>query len=228
MGAINEIVDKHGLIVIEDAAQAPGAQYKGQKVGTIGHMGTFSLNQTKNLSGGEGGLFVTDSVEYYKKAQGICMFGEEIRAGEPRGYIAYSMGWNYRTQELSAAFARSQLRRLDYYNEKAQENVEILTSALRNIKGIKPPYKPSGSTTHIYHKYRVRLRPKELGFNRIDPRGFRNKVAIALEAEGVSITLWYTFPLPANPLFQEKEGYSKGCPWTCPHARKSIEYTVAD
>lgn len=228
MDAVKKIADKHELIVIEDAAQAPGAEYKGQKVGTIGDMAIFSLNKTKNFPGGEGGLFVTDNEEYYQKAQAVRMFGEEVRAKEPRSYISHSMGWNYRTQELPAAFARSQLRRLDYYNKKSRENAEILSSALRQIDGIEPPYEPKDGTTHIYHKYRVRLKPEELGFEEVGETQFRNKVGRALEAEGIPITLWYTFPLLANPLFQRKEGYGKGCPWSCAYARKSIDYNIKD
>lgn len=225
---IREIAEKHDLIVIEDACQAHGTKYKGQNVGTIGDMGTFSLNKTKNLPGGEGGLFVTDDEELYNRAQKVRMFGEEVQAEGSRSYVAYSLGWNYRTQELPAALARSQLRKLDKYNRKAKENGDYLGKAIRDIPGIVPPPISSEEKTNIYHKYRVRLEPEELGFQDVDPIDFRNKVGMALEAEGVPAALWSTFPLPANPLFQEKEGYGKGCPWSCSYARDSIEYEVDD
>ncbi|MFQ5795581.1 MAG: DegT/DnrJ/EryC1/StrS family aminotransferase [Candidatus Bipolaricaulia bacterium] len=218
---ILEIGCKHDLVVIEDTAQAPGATYKGKKVGTWGDMGAFSLNETKNFCAGEGGMFVTDDEEYHLRADMVRMFGEVVKEKAHRNYVAYTMGWNYRTQELPAAFARSQLRRLDEFNENSRRNAEFLSSALEEIDGIEPPYAPDDRTC-IYHKYRVRLHPEALSFD-IEPTEFRGKVFRAFSAEGMPVTLWQTFPLPATPLFQRKEGYGKGFPWSFPGAR-SIDY----
>ena len=88
-----EIAQKHNLIVIEDAAQAHGAKYKDKKVGNFGEMATYSLNSTKNLPGGEGGLFVTNNEELRAKANMTRMFGEFVKEGEGRSYKAYTMGW---------------------------------------------------------------------------------------------------------------------------------------
>ncbi|MGQ9626829.1 MAG: DegT/DnrJ/EryC1/StrS family aminotransferase [Anaerolineae bacterium] len=226
MDEINAIARKYNLVVIEDAAQAHGSQYKGRMAGSLGDMGIFSLNTTKNLPGGEGGLFVTNSEEYRGKANMTRIFGEYLTEGEGRSYKSYTMGWHYRTQEMPAAFARSQLKRLDRYNETARRNGQYLAEGLRAIRGVEPPYIPSDRTTN-YHKYRVRLKPEELGLE-IKPTEFRDKVMAALKAEGVSVALWQTFPLPANPLFQEMLGYGKGCPWSCPFYGKKIEYRTED
>jgi dTDP-4-amino-4,6-dideoxygalactose transaminase len=226
MDEIMEIARKNNLIVIEDAAQAHGSTYKGEKVGNFGDMAIFSLNSTKNLAGGEGGLFVTDSEEYRGKANMIRMFGEFLRPDQGRKYMAYTMGWNYRTQELPAAFARSQLKRLDKYNTAAVENGKYLSRQLEGIEGVTPPYVPVDRTT-IYHKYRIRLDPSRL---RIDLNGarLRDAVMAALKAEGVDVVLWQTVPVPGQPLFQLKQGYGRGCPWNCAHYQGEADYDVGE
>jgi len=225
MDEIKEIARRYDLVVIEDAAQAPGAMYKGKKVGTLGDMAAFSLNQTKNLQAGEGGLFVTDNKEYWLRADMVRMFGEQVREKERRSYVAHTLGWNYRMSELTAAIARAQLERLEEINATARRNAGILNAILEDIEGIEPPYCPP-DRTHVYHKYRARLRPEALGIKEKDTV-FRDKVLLALQAEGVPAVLWQTFPLPANPLFQKKEGFGKGFPWSFPGAR-SINYDPSE
>jgi dTDP-4-amino-4,6-dideoxygalactose transaminase len=220
---IMRIAKKHNLVVIEDAAEAHGTKYKGRNVGTIGNMAIFSLNTTKNLPGGEGGLLVTNSAEYRGKANMVRMFGEYMEEGEGRSYVAYTLGWNYRTQEMPAAFARSQLRRLDENNENSRRNGEYLSKELAKIKGLEPPLVPDHSVTN-YYKYRLRLKPKELGLD-IDPEEFRDKLLIALREEGVDVAIWQTKPLVSNPLFQIKDGYGSGCPWSCPFYKGDVIYS---
>lgn len=226
MDEILAIAKKHNLVVIEDAAQSHGAVYKGKKVGNLGEMAAFSLNSTKNLPGGEGGLFVTNSEKFRAKANMVRMFGEFVKPGEGRSYKAYTMGWMYRTQEMTCALTRSQLKRLDEFNANSKKNGDYLTEKLSEIKGVIPPKTPP-DRTHIFHKYRVRLAPGDLGID-IEPSKFRDLVMKALIAEGVDIVLWQRFPLPENPLFQEKKGYGKGCPWSCPYYGKEIEYNPKD
>ncbi|MBC7109160.1 MAG: DegT/DnrJ/EryC1/StrS family aminotransferase [Methanomassiliicoccales archaeon] len=218
MDEICSMASKYGLVLIEDAAQAPGATYKGKKVGTLGDMAAFSLNQTKNLQAGEGGLFVTNHKEYWLRADMVRMFGEQVREKERRSYVAHTLGWNYRMPELTAAIARAQLERLDEINENARRNAAVLNAFLKKIEGIELPYCPP-DRTHVYHKYRARLLPEKLGVKEKDT-AFRDKVLLALQAEGVPAVLWQTFPLPANPLFQKKEGFGKGFPWSFPGARQ--------
>ena len=225
MDEINEIAKKHHLIVIEDAAQSHGALYHGKKTGNLSDMASFSLNSTKNMPGGEGGLFVTNNEVYRGKANMVRMFGEFLKPEEGRKYNAYTMGWNYRTQELPAAFARSQLKRLDEYNTNSQRNAEYLSPHLAEIKGVIPPFVPP-DRTHIYHKYRVRLNPNEVGLD-MEPAKFRDLVMMALQAEGVDAVLWQTIPIPGQTLFQLKEGYGKGCPWSCQYAEE-ISYDLDD
>ena len=226
MNGINRIAAKHNLIVIEDACQAHGATYHGKKTGNFGDMAAFSLNSTKNLPGGEGGLFVTDSEDYRGRANMVRMFGEFLRPDEGRKYMAYTMGWNYRTQELPAAFARSQLGRLDEYNANAQRNAEYLSENLAQIEGIIPPFVPP-DRTHVYHMYRIRLDPAKLGFD-VEAPLFRDSVRKALELEGVDVDLWQTVPIPGQMLFQQREGYGRGCPWSCHYYTTEIRYDPKD
>jgi perosamine synthetase len=219
------LAEKHGLIVVEDACQAHGATYKGKMAGSIGAMGCFSLNVTKNLSGGEGGFLNTDDEEYAERARTIRTFGEKVGKDKEkiRPYYSHTIGWNYRTQELPAAFARSQLKRLPGYNAIGQRNGRYLTQELAKIPGLVPPYVPPDRTT-IYHKYRLRFDPDALGLT-MPVLEFRNRLVEALDAEGVEATLWHVTPLTSFPIFQKlDEGYGKGCPWSCPYYGREIRY----
>jgi dTDP-4-amino-4,6-dideoxygalactose transaminase len=172
-------------------------------VGTIGDMGCFSLNATKNLPGGEGGLLNTDNSEYVERAKMIRTFGEKVgeQKEKIRSYLSYTIGYNYRTQEMPAAFARSQLKRLSQYNAVAQRNAQYLTREVGKIKGLIAPYVPSDRTS-VYHKYRIRFDPEVLGIPIPAPH-FRDRLLAALEAEGVAVTLWHLTPLPCFPIFEE-------------------------
>ena len=212
MDPINEIAAKHNLKVVTDAAQAAGSEYKGRKAGAIEDAAGFSLNPTKNLPGIEGGLFTTNDDEILENASmtrvSIQLLGRERR------YPVYSLGFNYRPNEMTAAFARSQLRKLDKLNDMRIKNANRLTERLKSLKGVQPPYVPEGCK-HTYHMYRVRFEPKELGIE-MPYLEFKEKVKAALEAEGVRCGQWIDAQAGPNfPLFQLKEGYGNGCPWKC-------------
>lgn len=232
MDEILAIARKHNLVVIEDAAQAHGATYKGKKTGTLGDMGAFSIQSSKNLSAGEGGFFVTDSDALYERANCVRQFGEEAADTTPAGidtrhplddlrdYNAVTMGWMYRMTSLTAAIARCQLARLDGHNRNARRNAEYLTSRLLALDLVSPPSVPEDRTS-IFHKYRVRLHPEKLEAN-VDPIRFRNAVLKSLREEGVETVLWQVTPVPSQVLFQEQTGYGKGCPWSC--QKSTVEY----
>jgi len=203
MEEIHVIAERHGLAVVEDAAQSHGALYRGRKTGTLAACAGFSLNATKNLSGGEGGLFVTGDEQAMTVARRLSVFGEDVPPTGPdefRAYWSVGVGWNYRNQELSSAYARSQLARLEEYNATAQANGAILTEGLSRLDGVLPPYVPDDRTS-VYHKYRVRLDPGALGFDG-EATELRDRLVHALRAEGVEAVLWQVHPLPANPAFR--------------------------
>jgi dTDP-4-amino-4,6-dideoxygalactose transaminase len=205
MEAIQAIADRHGLAVIEDAAQAHGATYRGKKAGALADCAGFSLNQTKNLAAGEGGLLVTDDDELYAVARRFSNRGEDVPKLGPgefrvRSYVSHGLGWNYRCQELPAAVARSQLRRLDSYTENAQRNAAILNEGLGALAGIVPPYVPEDRTS-VYYKYRARIDAEALGVD-LPGSEVRDRLIRALRAEGVEALLWQIEPLPAYPAFR--------------------------
>jgi perosamine synthetase len=230
MDEIMNLAIKYNLQVVEDACQAHGSKYKGRGAGTIGHAGAFSLNATKNLSGGEGGLLVTNDDGVYYRARQLRTFGEDPEARKAahtfRPYTVFTPGFQYRYQEMPAAFARSQLKRLPDVNKNAQANGAYLSEQLAKIRGLVPPYVPPDRTS-IYHKYRVRFQPDVLGL-KVPAREFRERLFGALMAEGVNVAIWHLDPLPAFPIFQKQIGWGKGCPWNCSHYGREITYRRED
>jgi perosamine synthetase len=220
------IADRHGLVLIEDAAQAHGATYRGTPAGALADMSSASLNGSKCLSAlGEGGLFASRDEAQTRLARRVLMFGEEL-SGQTRDYNARIMGWNYRIDVLAAAFARSQLKRLEEMSAIRRKNGAALTKALTGIPGIRPPVVPD-DRTHVYFFYTLLVRPEELGLD-ISADAFRTAVEKAVRAEGLGIMRWQPQPVPAQTLFQELRGYGRGCPWSCGHARPSHRYRSDD
>ncbi len=222
MDAVQKIADSHRLVVVEDACQAHGAEYKGKKVGSIGAMGTFSFNGTKNMQTGEGGMFVTSSDEYASTSERVRIFGESLRQGASRPYMSYGMGWNYKSNELTAALGRVQLSRLDETNKARIEMAEFLTRRLKKLSGLIPPYIPDYAKS-VYHYYKIRVDPSRLGL-KLTSREFRDRIVVALQAEGVKAAIWCARPIYMQPVFQLREGWGKGFPWKSAYATRDITY----
>jgi len=237
MEAIGEIAKRHRLLVIEDAAQAHGAAIAcpsgsplgrhgasgDRKVGTMGVAGCFSTQSSKNLASGEGGVLVTDDDAFLDRARRVRAFGEDVKPGDEasydieraldgdRAYDSATMGWMYRPTELSCALARSQLRRLDSWNEAARRNAAHLSARLAELPGVEPVTVPAGRTGSI-HKYRVRFDATKVGVD-AEPLVVRAALVQALRAEGVEAVLWQTVPVPGQTLFRQRVGYGHGVPW---------------
>ena len=213
MDEVNALAARAGITVIEDAAQAHGALYRGRAVGTLGTMAAFSLNSTKNLPAGEGGLFVTSSDELAARAARVRFDGLEPPskwdAARPLDDEADSLstvrGWMYLPGELTCAIARAQLARLAETTARAQRNGAHLSERLASLPGVRVPVVPP-DRTHVFHKYRVVLDPRPLGLA-LSPRALRERVLDGLRAEGVEAVLWQDRPLPAHPLFASRERY---------------------
>jgi dTDP-4-amino-4,6-dideoxygalactose transaminase len=168
MDEIMAFADEHGIKVIEDCAQAHGATYKGRPVGSMGHAAAFSFCQDKIIStGGEGGLFVTNDEEVWKKAWAYKDHGKNYDAvfnrQHPPGFrwLHESFGTNWRMTEMQAAIGRIQLRKLPEWTLRRQENSAILNAGFSEIPGIRvtlpPPY-----IGHAYYKYYAFLEPSRL------------------------------------------------------------------
>ena len=223
MDKINAIAKKHNLYVIEDACQAHGAMYKGRKAGTMGDCAAFSLNQNKCLSSGEGGIFVTDNEKIYQGASKLWSFGETARPEQSRDYHAYALGWMYRNNEITAAFARAQLAKYPQYFKVLRANGEYLLQNLNGVKGLIQPYEPE-ECTHNWYNYNLRLDFDALGVS-CDKARFRDAVCAAIRAEGVKCSVWQRFILPEMTVFQAKNAYGDGFPWSIPGADEGVDYT---
>lgn len=224
---LREVARRHGLALIEDAAQAHGASQHGRAVGALGDLSGASLNGSKTLSAlGEGGLFATRDEEQFRLARRVMMFGEEL-PGQSRDYNARMMGWNYRIDVLAAAFARSQLRRLPEMSRVRSANGTRLTEGIRDLPGLTAPTVPDGST-HVYFFYPILVEPEQLGLDDIPVAAFREALRTAMVAEGVPMMRWQPQPVPAQAVFQERRGYGQGCPWTCGPARREMVYRPED
>ena len=222
MDKVLAIAKKHKLSVIEDACQAHGALFKGRKAGTWGNCAAFSFNQNKCLCSGEGGMFVTNDEKLRDLAAQLWSFGETRTPLESRDYHAYALGWMYRNNDLTAAFGRAQLTKMDYYFKVQRENAELLNKRLKGLKGLILPYEPKGHT-HNWYNYTSRVDMDAIGWKG-DPSAMRNSIMQALQAEGVPVGVWQSFILPEMTVFKAKNAYGKGCPWSCNGAGDGVEY----
>ena len=195
MDRIMEIAKKYKLVVIEDAAHAHGGEYKGKKLGSIGHAGSFSFQSSKNLTAGEGGMIVTDDEAYYERMNSLRNVGR-IKGGE--WYEHHYLGCNYRITQFQAALLSRQLRRLNSQTRTRDENGRYLTSLLESVKGIKPLIRSQHATLHTYHLYILRY--DKSAFGGLSKKEF----AAMLSAEGVPAFMGYPEPLYKQPVFQQK------------------------
>jgi dTDP-4-amino-4,6-dideoxygalactose transaminase len=195
MDAIMKIADTHNLFVIEDAAHAHGGEYKGKKLGSIGHAGSFSFQSSKNLNAGEGGLVVTNNEKLYDLMNSLRNVGR-VKGGQ--WYEHHHAGCNYRITQFQAALLSVQLLRLEEQTKIRDENGQYLNELLKPIEGIDPLTRGHGETMHTYHLYIFRY--DKLKFNGLSKKEF----TLMLGAEGVPSFMGYPKPLYEQPLFQEK------------------------
>ncbi len=226
MDKVMAIASKYNLKVIEDACQAHGALFKGKKVGTLGDCAAFSFNQNKCLCSGEGGMFVTDNEELLQKASKLWSFGETSTPYENRDYHAYALGWMYRGNDITAAFGRAQLAKLDEYLTIQRENAAVLNEKLKGIKGLILPTEPTGFT-HNWYNYTCRIDMEAIGWSD-EPAIMRDAIMKAIQAEGVPVGIWQRFILPEMTVFRAKNAYGKGTPWSFDGAGEGVEYNPED
>ncbi len=215
MDRIMAIAEKHDLKVIEDAAHAHGSKWNGKGAGSIGHGGTFSFQNAKNMTAGEGGLICTNDPKIRDRVESLTWSGR--RSGRP-WYEFYELGWNARMMELQGALLRVQLTRLEEQNKKRRENSKYLTERFKEIEGIEPTVIDPRGEHYSVHIYMVRYNPE--AFSGLE----RGTLIDALAAEGIPVFYGYTHPVYKNPMFLDKQFYTKGCPISCGHYDKEIDY----
>lgn len=192
MEAIMQIAKEYNLYVIEDNAQAIGADFtwsdgRKQKVGTIGHVGATSFFPSKNLGCyGDGGAIFTNDDELAHILRGIVNHGMYIR------YHHDVVGVNSRLDSLQACVLRAKLPHLDSYNQKRREAARLYTEGLQGNPNIITPEIPQGDTSHVFHQYTIRI----LG-------GKRDALAEYLTKQGVPFGIYYPIPLHKQKAYED-------------------------
>jgi len=213
MDRIIEIARRHDLIVIADAAHAHGAIYKGKKLGSISDLATFSFQESKTMTAGEGGIIITNDSELAEKCIQYRSCGR--REGQS-WYIHYVLPLNYRLAEIQSAMLLAQLERLDDQLKRKNENARYLAERFKDIDGINPI--PGDGNTDVNGYYLYLLQYDKAEFSGVP----RDKFVEALNAEGIPCHIGYPWPLSKNPMFQQVKEGPKGCPFTCPYYGKQI------
>jgi perosamine synthetase len=186
MDKINAIAKKHNLLVVEDACQAWMAEWRGKKCGTLGDLGCFSFQNSKNLPCGEGGAIVGNDDEIMDRCYSYHDFGRGYgNVGQVEGTGFRIMGNKCRMAEYQAAILLAQMKRLEKQTETRNKNAKYLTSRIKDIPGIIPHKLYDGVTKAAYHLYPFRYR-KEF-FHNVP----RSRFLAALKAEGVPCSSGY-------------------------------------
>ncbi len=190
MGALQEIAQQHQLAIIEDCAQAHGAEYHTKKVGSLSDVGAFSFQASKNLTSGEGGMVTTNDKDIHDR---VCAFMNVGRAPGGARWEYPRLGWNYRPSEYLAAILQVRLELLETQTDLRNRNAAYLSNALETIPGITPPKLATWVTKHGYHLYCLKYNPEEFGGTS------RQEFVNALSAEGIPCSIGYRSPLSQEP-----------------------------
>ena len=195
MDAIMKIAKEHDLIVIEDAAQAHGAEYNGVKVGNLGDMACFSFYPTKNMTTSEGGMITTNNEEFAENAKIYRAHGSATK------YHHDVLGYNFRMTDIGAAIGIEQLKKLESFNDKRIENAKYLNEALADCDLIETPVVKDGYK-HVYHQYTIKVKD-----------GKRDELSDYLIENGIGNGIYYPIPL-YNQVLYTNMGYNQSLPVT--------------
>lgn len=205
MDGVGKFARKYKLKIVEDTAQAFGAEYRGKKAGTIGDCGSVSFFPGKNLGAfGDAGGVLTNSTA---TAQRIRLLRNQ---GNKEKYFHSVLGYNHRLDTLQAAVLKVKLKYLDGWNKKRRENAEYFSQRLEDIAPIKTPFVPS-YTTHIYHQYVLRINTSS------------EKLIAHLRNKGIDARVYYPVPLHLQKCFKYL-GYHRG---DFPESEKASKQTLA-
>ena len=191
-----EIGKKYNLRLIEDSAEALGAEYKGKRAGSLGEVGVFAFYPNKQITTGEGGILVTDNAELARLARSMRSQGR----GESGEWLDHErLGYNYRMDELSSALGCSQMERIEEILEKRAKVAEMYGEKLEEVEEVQVPFIADYVSRMSWFVYVVRL---ERGIN-------RNKVIKYLNEEGVQCKPYFT-PIHLQPFYRKMFGYKEG------------------
>lgn len=218
--ALREIAQRHGLLLIADAAHALGGSDRGRAVGTLADLNTFSFHPVKHITTGEGGAITTDDPDLAWRLRIFRNHGitSDHRQRERQGSWFYEMvdlGYNYRLTDFQCALGTSQLRKLPAWIKRRQQIATRYDEAFANISGLSPlAVRPDVS--HGYHLYVIRLHPERL-------RMKRDEIFAALRAAGIGVNVHY-IPIHLHPFYRERFGTAAGL---CPVAEEAYEQILS-
>ena len=220
MDPILELARAHNLRVIEDCAQAHMSEYKGRIGGTLGDLGCFSFQQSKQMTTGDGGMVVTDDDDLAWRARLFADKGWPRTGSDYRGHLF--LGLNYRLTELQAAVGLAQLGKIKEIVARRRRAAEALAQSLAEIPGVNPPYITPGANP-TWWRFLFTLDEEALGVSVAD-------FGKALRAEGIPFGVGYIpNPVFEYPVIAERKTYgNSGIPWTLPQARQGITYDRKD
>lgn len=215
LGGLLDVARRHGVPLIEDCAQAYGTTYKGQMVGTFGEIACFSLQQSKHITCGDGGLTVTANPDWARRMR---LFSDKgwPREGELRTHL--HLGVNYRMTELQAAVALAQLAKLDSVIARRQSAGKLLTRLLDGLPGVEIPPLPERSESSFW-LFPIKVNPDVLGVSVAE-------LVASILAEGISASAGYVKPMHLTPALAEGNTYGKsGFPFNSPYTtRRCSDY----
>ncbi|MCK5044566.1 DegT/DnrJ/EryC1/StrS family aminotransferase [Candidatus Parcubacteria bacterium] len=224
-----ELAEKHNLAIINDAAEAHMAMYKGKNIGQLSHMTSYSLENSKHITTGDGGIVVTDNEELSQK----------IRKHASQGYISIkpkdgririnkeifqdpnykrhdALGWNYRMPEVAAAIGLAQVERIEEFIKLRQDIAKMYFEAIKDQDYFTPQYVPDGYV-NTYYTYVAKFEGDKIG---VKWQEFRKKY-VELGGDGI-YAAWS--PVYLEPVYSNYNFYGKGCPHNCPLYKGKVEY----
>jgi perosamine synthetase len=200
---IKAIAQKNGLIMIEDASHALGAEYKGRKIGSLADMTVFSFHPVKHITTGEGGMILTDNHEFYDKLRVYRHHGI-VKANPDKGSWYYEIGnpgHNFRITDFQCALGISQLKKLDRFIERRREIAARYNEAFARVEAVITPVEKD-NVKAVYHIYVIQLCTERLKVG-------RKEIFEALRAENIGVNVHY-MPIHIHPFYKRKFHYKEG------------------
>ena len=206
LDSILQLAERHGLIVIEDACHALGAEYRGRRVGSIAHMTVFSFHPVKHLTTGEGGMVTTNNPSFAETLRRFRNHGisSDARQRQSAGQWHYEMellGFNYRLTDIACALGLQQMKKLEANLARRRQVAARYAAEFRNMPGMLPP-QTRPDVNPAWHLYPIRLDLNELSVG-------RREVFQALRAENIGVNVHYV-PVHCHPYYRDRFGYRGG------------------
>jgi len=220
LDAFLQLAERHGLVLIEDACHALGAEYRERHVGSIAHMTVFSFHPVKHITTGEGGMVTTDDAKLAETLRRFRNHGisSDARQRQSEGQWFYEMvllGFNYRLTDIACALGMAQLGRLELSLARRREIAARYQAAFREIPGVLPPQVRSG-VNPAWHLYPIQLELEKLSAE-------RGRVFRALRAENIGVNVHY-IPVHLHPYYRNRFGYRGG---EFPAAERAYERLIS-